>query len=124
MRIRIDSKLPIITVDLHHQNKSLKLDNVILDTGSAGSIFKIKKVAQIALKPEPADKVRQIIGIGGSEFVYVKKVDKLNVGKLHATQFNIEIGTMDYGIEIDGIIGMDFLIQTAAVIDLKTLTIK
>ena len=124
MKIQIDSGLPIITVVLHHQNKQLKLDTVILDTGSAGSIFKISKVAQIDLKPEPDDKVRRIIGVGGSEFVYVKKIDKLSVDKLEATNFNIEIGTMDYGFDIDGIIGMDFLIQTAAVIDLKKLTIK
>jgi len=31
---------------------------------------------------------------------------------------------MDYGFDIAGIIGMDFLIQTAAIIDLKNLTIK
>lgn len=124
MNIRIDLGLPIITVILYHQNKQLKLDTVVFDTGSAGSIFKMSKVAEIGLKPEPEDKVRRITGVGGSEFIYVKKIDKLNVDKLEATNFNIELGTMDYGVEIDGIIGMDFLIQTAAVIDLKKLTIK
>jgi hypothetical protein len=124
MKIRNDLGLPIITVILHHQNKQLKLDTVVLDTGSAGSIFKMSKVAEIGLKPEPEDKVRRITGVGGSELVYVKKVGKLSVDKLKATNFNIEIGTMDYGVDIDGIIGMDFLIQTAAIIDLKNLTIK
>jgi hypothetical protein len=119
VKIRIDLGLPIITVILHHQNKQLKLGTVVLDTGSAGSIFKMNKVAEIGLKPEPEDKVRRITGVGGSEFVYVKKIDKLSVDKLEAINFNIEIGTMDYGFDIDGIIGMDFLIQTAAIIDLN-----
>lgn len=124
MKIKIDSGLPVISATLHHQNKALKIDNVILDTGSAGTIFKISKMVSIGLKPEPNDKVRRITGVGGSEFVYVKNIDKLSIGKLVASNFSIEIGTMDYGFNLEGIIGMDFLIQTGAIINLKDLTIK
>lgn len=124
MKIRIDSGLPFITAILHHQKKQSKLEKVILDTGSAGSIFKISKVARIGLNPEPNDKINLITGVGGSEFVYVKKIERLIVGKLVASNFDIEIGTMDYGFDIEGVIGMDFLIQTGATIDLKNFIIK
>jgi len=40
------------------------------------------------------------------------------------TNFAIEVGAMDYGFAIDGIIGTDFLLQVGAVIDLSRLEIR
>jgi hypothetical protein len=45
------------------------------------------------------------------------------VGELQVSDFQIEVGSMDYGFDIDGIIGMDFLIQVEAIIDLARLEI-
>ena len=42
---------------------------------------------------------------------------------LSVDDFEIEVGAMDYGFDIDGIVGMDFLIQVGAVIDLERLEI-
>jgi hypothetical protein len=39
---------------------------------------------------------------------------------LRVSKFEIEIGAMDYGFEIDGIVGMDFLTQVGALIDLES----
>jgi hypothetical protein len=52
------------------------------------------------------------------EFVFSKIVDRLAVGELCCEQFAIEVGVMDYGIPLNGIIGMDFLRAVNAVIDL------
>jgi hypothetical protein len=38
--------------------------------------------------------------------------------------FTIQIGAMDYGFHIQGILGMDFLLQAGTVIDLKDLEIR
>ena len=38
--------------------------------------------------------------------------------------FEVEIGGMDYGFEIDGILGMDFLMRARAVLDLGNLTVE
>jgi hypothetical protein len=40
------------------------------------------------------------------------------LGELQINDFEIEVGAMDYGFEIDGIVGMDFLTQVGAIIDL------
>ena len=40
------------------------------------------------------------------------------------SSFEVEIGGMDYGFEIQGILGMDFLRQTGAVISLKDMTVE
>ncbi len=54
-------------------------------------------------------------GIGGAKFVFLKRIDR---------NFAIEVGAMDYGFAIDGIIGTDFLLQVGAVIDLSRLEIR
>ena len=55
--------------------------------------------------------------------MFTKRVDRLSVGDLQVNDFQIEVGAMDYGFDIDGIIGMDFLIQVGAIIDLAKLEI-
>jgi hypothetical protein len=51
-------------------------------------------------------------------------VDFLQVGEKQLTAFEIEVGGMDYGFDIRGILGMDFLRQAGAILDLKALTIE
>ena len=62
--------------------------------------------------------------MGGAEIVFTKKVDQLVLDELQVSNFEIEVGAMDYGFEMDGIIGMDFLITTGALIDLSQLEIR
>lgn len=59
--------------------------------------------------------------MGGAEFVFTKRVDRLSVGELSVQDFEIEVGAMDYGFEMDGIVGMDFLMEVGAIIDLARL---
>ncbi len=72
---------------------------------------------------EVNDIVHRIRGVGGAEFVFTKTVDKLAINELQVNDFEVEIGAMDYGIDIDGIIGMDFLTLIGATIDLHRLEI-
>ena len=67
--------------------------------------------------------IRLIRGVGGTEFVFSKPVDGLSVGNLGVGHFDIEVGGMDYGFDLDGIIGLDFLRAIRAKIDLGALTI-
>ncbi len=39
MKISIDDGLPFIEVDLIHNKQKITLDHVLIDTGSAGTIF-------------------------------------------------------------------------------------
>lgn len=68
--------------------------------------------------------MQRIRGIGGAAFVFVKRIDRLSVGELQVSNFAIEVGAMNYGFAIDGIIRTDFLPQVGAVIDLSRLGIR
>ena len=124
MKIRIKNGLPYISATLIHQRQRVTLKNVLLDTGSAGSIFSTDKVATIGLTYEPDDFVHRIRGVGGSEFVFTKQVDRLKVGDLTVAGFEIEIGAMNYGFDMDGIIGLDFLTKVGALIDLNRMELR
>ena len=118
MKIQLIDGLPFISANLLFRGRQLGFENMLLDTGSAGTVLASDKVVAVDLIAEPDDLIRRIRGVGGAEYVFSKQVDALSVGKLYVSDFEVEIGAMDYGFAIDGIIGMDFLSQVGAMIDL------
>ncbi len=124
MKLRLAGRLPYVTATLRFAGRQLTLDQVLLDTGSAGSVFAADAVDTVGIEPEGADVIRRITGVGGSEFVYSKRVEQLAVGEMKVDGFEIQVGAMRYGFPLQGIIGMDFLLATRAVIDLGSLDIR
>lgn len=124
MKIRIKNGLPYVSATLAHRRQRVTLKNVLLDTGSAGTIFSTDKVATIGLTYEPDDFVHRIRGVGGSEFVFTKRVDELQMGGLKVSRFELEVGAMNYGFDMDGIIGLDFLTAVGALIDLDGMELR
>lgn len=124
MTIRVQDGLPYVTITLRYRGQQLELSDVLLDTGSAGTIFSADQVLSIGLQYEADDPVHRIRGVGGSEFVFAKRVDRLSLGDLQVNNFVIEVGAMGYGIDMAGIVGMDFLTQVGAVIDLSQLEVR
>lgn len=58
----------------------MTLDNVLVDTGSASTVFSADKVLEIGLQLERDDYVHRIRGVGGAEFGFTKRVDTLSLG--------------------------------------------
>ncbi len=119
--IRLVGGLPFVTVTVHANEQMLQLDRVLLDTGSGGTVLKTDHLVKLAVTPEPTDKLRFLHGIGGDEAVIEKSISALQVGEFFAALFTIQMGAMDYGIAMDGILGLDFLIRAKAVIDFRAL---
>ncbi len=124
MKIRLQDGLPFISVALSFAGRTLVIDDVLLDTGSAGTIFSADRVSTIGLEYAPDDRIRRIRGVGGTEFVFNKQVNQLAVADLAVSNFEVEIGVMDYGFEFGGIVGVDFLLKVGAVVDLSLLEIR
>ena len=123
MNIRLLDGLPFVNITLVYHGHELQLEYVLLDTGSAGSIFAAGRLYEIGIAYLPTDEVYRIRGVGGAEFVFVKEIERLVVGELQIDNFTIEVGAVDYGFSIEGILGMDFLIQVGAIVDLGAMTI-
>ncbi|EDN69215.1 conserved hypothetical protein [Beggiatoa sp. PS] len=106
------------TVSVAYQGMTTDISDVLIDTGSATSILAVDAVASISIEPVLEDIFHTIRGVGGTETVFVRHLDYLQVKQCCLPNFEIEIGGMDYGFEINGILGMDFLIRAKAIINL------
>ena len=124
MKIRLAGGLPYVTVSLTHNQKSLELDWIVLDTGSGSSVFASDEMQRLGIGAGPNDYAHRFAGIGGTEYVVAKQVDLVVLGDMALRDVEIHIGAMDYGFPIQGIIGLDFLLQVQAVIDLDALEVR
>jgi predicted aspartyl protease len=124
LRLRLDGGLPFVTIEVGWKQSSLKLDSVLLDTGSASTVFSADRLGTLGIKLEPADPIHRIVGVGGGEFVYCKRLPWVALGDCRALDVPVEIGAMSYGFEIDGILGMDFMQQLGLLIDLHKLEVS
>lgn len=106
-----------------YRGEELHLKNVLLDTGLAGTIFNADVADAIGVHIEPGDFLNKIRGVGGVEVVYSKQFDFVSTGEASLGGFEVEIGEMDYGMEIDGILGFDFIQSAGLVIDSKELIV-
>lgn len=123
MRIRVEDGLAFVSATIRYNDQSIELDNMLLDTGSVGTMLAIDQIEALNLSAEPGDTIYRVVGIGGAEYVFSKNVDLLSVGHLQVSSFTVEFGAMRYGFTLDGIVGLDFLLETGAVIDLMQLDI-
>lgn len=124
MNIKSRYGLPFIDVVLSHKGKSLYFENFLIDTGSASTLISAEIAVQLDLGPEPNDIIREIRGVGGSEYVYEKCIEEIQCGSKCMENFKIQVGDMDYGFEMNGIIGYNFLKASKIQIDLDNMVIK
>lgn len=117
--------LPFIHVRVWNDDRFIDLNNVLIDTGSASTIFKLKKMEEINYEAKKEDEFGTIFGVGGKELIYYKVIDLIEICGLKIEKFMVDIGRMNYGsnFDIDGIIGMDLLERTKASIDIEEMTI-
>ncbi|MEX2460041.1 MAG: retropepsin-like aspartic protease [Paenibacillaceae bacterium] len=123
MKLNLRFGLPFVSVELIFRGKSMSLDKVLLDTGSASTIFNANRLDTIGVMPEGDAVVDAIRGVGGLEYVYTKQLNQLQLDQSFLVNFQVEIGNMDYGIDLDGIIGFDFITAAELVIDTKQLIV-
>jgi predicted aspartyl protease len=116
-------ELAFVTATLTYSGVSIEIANVLVDTGAASTIINADLAADAGVFVSPTDTLRRLRGVGGHEHVFSRRVDRLAIGSHGLDNFELEIGEMDYGFQLGGILGMDFLLAARAVIDLDRLTI-
>jgi hypothetical protein len=119
----VDKGLLLVQLSIRHNNQKLDLPRVLIDTGSATTLFSAAKLLEIGLTYELEDTLSTVRGIGGSETVFGKTLQEIQVVNHVVANFKVQVGDMDYGFDLDGILGLDFLLQTRAMIDLDGLVL-
>ncbi len=120
----IDDGLLLTDMEISFKGQSLFLNRVLVDTGSGSTVISTDLAESIGIVAEENDMIYRVSGVGGSEFVYSKKIDSIKIGDMSAENFSLEIGAMNYGFDLDGIIGLDLLQQIKAIINIDKLTLE
>jgi hypothetical protein len=91
MQLQLKNDLPFITVNVSDQGEVIEISNILIDTGSATSIISSDQVSKIHLIPAPNDILYTIRGVGGTEVVFSRLVDYMQVGEKIVSDFQIEL---------------------------------
>jgi len=118
MKIDIRNGLPFTSLTVGYASQSIDIPNILIDTGSASTILAADIVADIGILPYEDEVLYTIRGVGGSEVVFIRETNFIQIGNEILYQFEIEVGGMNYGFDINGILGMDFLIKSQAIINI------
>lgn len=80
MKINMQDGLPIVTISMTYQGSKICLDNILLDTGCATTIFDTDEVEPIGLVIDRANgRPKRMYGVGGeSELCYEQIVPNLH----------------------------------------------
>ena len=121
MRLTLRDDLIVVSVTVVYQGREVEVPDMVVDTGSATTMLSTDVVAQIGIVPELHDVLHVVRGVGGTEVVFSRRVDRLQVGPRAVERFEIEVGGIDKAFDINGILGLDFLLRAGAIINLGTL---
>jgi Aspartyl protease len=124
LKLRLENKLLFCTAEVRHQGQSLLLEHILLDTGSATTVIRVDHALELGLAFESSHSIRRMFGVGGTELVYRHHLDLIQVDDLLRASALVDVGDLQYGFELDGILGLDFLIANWAVIDLESMTLR
>ncbi len=124
MQLTLKDKLLFTQLTLAYQGKLIEVSDILVDTGSGTTIIAADIVASVHILPIQQDRLYSICGVGGTEFVFARCVDYLQIGERRLHDFEIKVGEVSYGFGINGVLGMDFLLRTNAIINLKTIDLQ
>jgi hypothetical protein len=109
---------------LAHSGRAVTVNNVIVDTGAADTIIDIIAVEPLQLAADEDDVIVRMAGLGGFDYAVRKTVDTLTSAGYTLRKPSVDFGNLVAHPGIDGLLGMDILLQGQFVIDLQATTIN
>lgn len=126
MKIEMSDGLPLVSVLLSYNGKTIQLDDVLLDTGCSTTILDTDEVETIGLIIDRIyGRPRRMYGVGGeSELCYEQVVSDITINHHFFDSFQLQLGITKETYGFNGILGIDFLIESGAIIDFKEMRVK
>lgn len=119
MQIALVDNLLQTSMTIHYKGSSMTIDHLVIDTGAAHSLLSSDVASQVGIHFENGDRLVRSFGIGGDEYSFQKRVNRIQLGRFVLNDILIDFGVFHEGIEhINGLIGLDILKSAEMVIDL------
>jgi hypothetical protein len=120
MKIELIDHLLQTSMTVNYKGNSIKIDNLVIDTGAEHSLLSSDTVSQIGITFQNGDKLVRSFGIGGDEYSFRKRIDQIQLGTLILNDISIDFGIFHEDIDhINGLIGLDILKSGEMIIDLQ-----
>jgi hypothetical protein len=126
MKIEMCDGLPLVSVLLSYNGKIMQLNDVLLDTGCSTTIFDTDEVEAIGLIIDRNNgRPRRMYGVGGeSELCYEQLVSNIKINNHLFDSFQLQLGITKETYGFNGILGIDFMIESGSIIDFKEMIVK
>lgn len=122
--LKVMDGLLYTSLKLSLQGKSIVINDVIVDTGSFHTIISTDYIDQMELELTDEDELVKASGYGGTVSYSVrKKIDRIECDNIVLENVKIDFGEIDPNDRVNGLLGLDFLMNAGVVIDLVDLTI-
>jgi predicted aspartyl protease len=122
MKIENRGGLLFTSLKITYKGKTKAVTNIVIDTGASHSLISQDSVNDIGIKVEMEDEIITSYGIGGKEHAFTKYIDKIDVAGYSLTNFQLDISGSLYE-DINGLLGLDILMEAGFIIDLKRMEI-
>lgn len=122
MKINYDGQLITTSLTVTFRERVLRIDDVIIDTGSSHTIICPDILEEIGVTYETGDSIYEAYGIGGSVHFNTKIMDRIEIGTRSFENIEIDVGILPKNHK--GLLGLDILKQQNFIIDLKTLELR
>jgi hypothetical protein len=124
MPLTLRDRLLFASVTLTYRGATVEVPDMLVDTGSATTLVDADFAESIGIIARHGDRIHNVHGVGGgAELVYSHRIDRVALDGHGVDGFVIEVGLIDYGFQLNGIVGVNFLLAAGAVIDLRHLTL-
>lgn len=122
--LKVMDGLLYTSLKLSLQGKSIVINNVILDTGSFHTILSTDYIDQMEMELTDEDELVKASGYGGTVSYSVRKrIDKIECEDIVLENVKVDFGEIDLNDRVNGLLGLDFLMNAGVIIDLVDLTI-
>jgi len=120
MKIAFKNELLYASLEIIYKGKTKIVNDMIIDTGASHTIISPDAV----IEPEGQDEFVTMYGIGGEQYAYRKSIEGIKMCNYELKDIKIDFGLVDDYGKINGLLGLDILLNLNVNIDLKNFTIS
>jgi len=122
MKLELVNRLLEVEMLISYKGKDKLIDKLVVDTGAAHTLISSDVVDGIGIYFENGDPLVSSFGIGGVEYSFRKQVDSIKLDSYEITDMKLDFGYLgDW--DINGLIGLDILMEGQFILDLGKLTL-